>query len=101
MKKVYIARDFAQAQLLVGLLEQQMIPALVENYHQSSGLGELAVSFPEVWIRREADEVRAREVLEKFEVAEKTPVTERNCSNCHELNPTSFDLCWKCGADLD
>jgi len=100
MKKVYIARDFAQAQLLVGLLEQQMIPALVENYHQSSGLGELAVSFPEVWIRREQDEVRARATLELFEAAEKVPLAERWCLNCHELNPTSFDLCWKCGEDL-
>lgn len=100
MKKVYIARDFAQAQLLVGLLEQQMIPALVENYHQSSGLGELAVSFPEVWIRREKDEARAKRVIEVFEIAEKTPLADCICIHCHEKNPASFDLCWQCGEDL-
>ena len=101
MKKIYIARDFAQAQLLVGLLEQQMIPALVENYHQSSGLGELAVSFPEVWIRRQQDETRAKRVLEAFEIAEKTPLAESICRHCHEPNPASFDLCWQCGRDLN
>lgn len=101
MKKVYIARDFAQAQLLVGLLEQQMIPALVENYHQSSGLGELAVSFPEVWIRRPQDEMRAKRVLEAFEAAERAPLAEHICSHCHEQNPASFDLCWQCGGDLN
>ena len=101
MKKVYIARDFAQAQLLVGLLEQQMIPARVENYHQSSGLGELAVSFPEVWIRRQQDEGRARRVLETFESAEKIPIGNQRCAKCHEQNPASFDLCWQCGEDLD
>lgn len=101
MKKVYIARDFAQAQIIVGLLEQQMIPALVENYHQSSGLGELAVSFPEVWIRRQQDESRAMRVLEAFETAERTSPADRVCANCHEQNPASFDLCWQCGGDLD
>jgi len=101
MKKIYIARDFPQAQLLVGLLEQQMIPAVVENFHQSSGLGELAVSFPEVWVRRDQDEARARGVIETFERAERAPEREQFCPQCGEPNPASFDLCWKCGADLN
>ncbi len=101
MKKIYVSRDFAQAQLLVGLLEQQMIPAMVENYHQSSGLGELAVSFPEVWIRRDQDEVRALSIIERFESAAQTTAEEQICSHCGEANPASFDLCWHCQADLD
>ncbi len=42
MKRIYQARDIMQAQLVVNLLEQQFIPAKIENSHQASGLGELA-----------------------------------------------------------
>lgn len=101
MIKVYIARDFAQAQLVVNLLEQEMIPALVENFHQSGGLGELAVSFPEVWIRREQDESRARRVIEAFETAGRSPLPELTCPDCQEKNPGSFELCWNCGQELE
>ena len=59
MKKIYLARDFSQAHLLVDVMAQHMIRARVENVHQASGLGELAVSFPEIWVERDADEMRA------------------------------------------
>jgi len=100
MKRIYLARDITQAQLVVNLLEQQFIPAKIENAHQSSGLGELAVSYPEVWISREPDAERARSIIEAFEACGQSSDAELSCPACKEMNPANFDLCWACKADL-
>jgi len=101
MKKIYLARDLAQAQLLVNLLEMQMIPSMLQNFHQSGGLGDLAVSYPEVWIRRDQDEARARRVIEQFEGSKPASGAERACPHCQELNPEGFEVCWHCEKALD
>jgi len=100
MKRIYLARDITQAQLVVNLLEQQFIPAKIENAHQAGGLGELAVSYPEVWISREPDMERARCLIDAFEAQGQSPAAEVVCPGCEELNPANFDLCWACKADL-
>ena len=33
--------------------------------------------------------------------AVRAPVTSMTCPKCSELSPGTFDVCWKCGADLD
>ena len=98
MKRIYLARDISQAQLLVNLLEQQLIPACIENAHQSGGLGELAVSYPEVWIKREQDASKARRIIEQFESS--AVDSEVICPRCSESNPAGFEWCWSCQADL-
>jgi len=101
MKRIYLARDITQAQLVVNLLEHQFIPAKIENAHQTSGLGDLAVSYPEVWLLRDGDVDRARSLIDEFEAKSRWPEADQTCSKCDEVNPASFDLCWSCGADLD
>lgn len=100
MKRIYIARDITQAQLMVNLLEQQLVPAKIENAHQSSGLGDLAVSYPEVWLTRACDAERAQSIIDAFEAQAQLPVGNQICANCKESNPVSFDWCWACKADL-
>ena len=99
MKSIYLARDLVQAQLVVNMLGQHLIPAHIENAHQAGGLGELAVSYPEVWIKRGQDEKRARKVIADFE-REAYAGDEQQCPQCGEENPSSFDWCWSCEADL-
>ena len=101
MKRIYIAGDISQAQLVVNMLEQAMIPALIQNSHQSGGLGELAVTYPEIWLKRAKDEARARRLIEQYEASGGGAEAERICPVCHERNPACFDLCWACSADLD
>ena len=101
MKRFYIAGDIAQAQLVVNMLEQALIPARIQNLHQSGGLGELAVTYPEVWLERDQDQARARRLVEQFEARGQLPEQDRVCPGCRENNPAGFDLCWACGADLD
>ncbi len=100
MKRIYLARDLTQAQLVVNLLEQQFIPAKIENAHQSSGLGELAVSYPEVWLTREPDAERARSIIAGFEAQARSKVADTVCPECEETNPANFEWCWACKADL-
>lgn len=100
MKRIYLARDITQAHLVVNLLEQQLIPAKIENAHQSGGLGDLAVSYPEVWVTRKADAERARAIIDAFEAQGRASVADIHCPKCSELNPANFDLCWACKADL-
>ncbi len=100
MKKIYLARDTLEAQLLVHRLEQILIPAWIENAHQAGGLGELAVTYPEVWIKRATDEKRARAFIGEYEASRKIEGKPQLCSQCGETNPASFDLCWACQSDL-
>ena len=100
MKRIYLARDIPQAQLVVDMLDQQFISAKIENAHQSSGLGELAVAYPEVWLVRETDFARARRIIEEFEAQTRVRVADRQCPDCKESNPASFEWCWSCKADL-
>lgn len=100
MEKVYLASDITQAQLIVNMLTQQLIPAHIEQAHQSGGLGELAVMYPQVWVKRTQDMPRAIELIEKFEAGVADQTAEANCAKCGEKNPGTFELCWACGSDL-
>lgn len=100
MKRIYQANDLIQAQLVVNLLEQLMIPACVENVHQSGGLGELAVNYPEVWLQRTQDVARAQAAILRFENDKKKSQIQCRCIKCNELNPANFDFCWACQAAL-
>jgi len=71
------------------------------NANASSVLGELPLeaSLPQLWVEREDDAPRARELIDTYFRATPTgpPVT---CPNCGEENPASFELCWSCGKGL-
>lgn len=101
MEKVYLASDITQAQLIVNMLTQQFIPAHIEQAHQSGGLGELAVMYPQVWVKRAQDVPRAIALIESFETGATKQDTESVCSKCSEKNPATFEFCWACGTDLD
>lgn len=100
MEKVYLASDVTQAQLIVNMLTQQLIPAHIEQAHQSGGLGELAVMYPQVWVKRAQDATRAIALIESFEAGAADQSAELICSKCDEKNPATFEFCWACGTDL-
>lgn len=99
MLKVYEAESLVDAQLVLDMLENADIPALLFQGNLSAGLGELPVSPPEIWIKRDLDHERASLVIERFDAAEPPP-DDILCSECGETNPDSFEICWKCHASL-
>ncbi len=88
--------------LLVDLLSQHGIRARVLNAHASSIAGELPLdaALPQVWVDDATAAGRARALIEDYQRARHLgpPVA---CPKCGEENPSSFDLCWSCGAGLE
>ena len=98
MLKVYEAESLIDAKLILDMLENVNIPAMLVNENLSGGLGELPVSPPEVWIKRDHDQARACRIIRQFDTAE--PSGEIYCGQCGEKNPDSFEICWKCRMTL-
>jgi hypothetical protein len=65
-------------------------------------MGELPIeaSLPQVWVERDDDAPRARDIIHEY--FKRTPTGPPvRCPACGEENPSTFDLCWNCGAGLD
>ena len=101
MKRVHAAFNLPEAHLLVDLLAHRGIRARVFNANASSLAGELPIdcSLPQVWVDDARDAPRARELIEAFVRSRNGPPV--TCPTCGEENPSSFELCWACGAGLE
>ncbi len=102
MKKVYIAKNPADAHLLKGLLEGENIPAEVRGEFLYGVRGEVPITpdtCPSVWVTDDADYDRAMELVSSFREGEPTNPIEGEvwrCS-CGEENEGQFTECWSCG----
>jgi Putative prokaryotic signal transducing protein len=101
VKKLYRAANLPDAHILRGLLAQAGIQAHVFNENAQGGLGQLPFTeaWPEVWVSEDRDLIRAREIVQAFERSPEVSASVR-CPGCAEDNPSSFQLCWSCGASL-
>ena len=84
-----------------GLLAVAGIEARVFNEYAGGALGELpfAEVAPSVWIEKERDLTRARQVVATYENAAAALGTTR-CSACGEESPRDFAVCWQCQRPL-
>ena len=101
MKRVHAAANLVEAHLLVHLLADRGIRARVLNANASSVAGELPIdqAMPQVWVDDAADAERARALIDEYARMPVGPV--KKCPACCEENPSSFELCWSCGAGLE
>jgi Putative prokaryotic signal transducing protein len=101
MKKLCTASNLPEAHLMCGLLEQAGISARVFNANAQGGVGQLPFTeaWPEVWVERDRDLPRARDIVQAFEQAPAVSGSLR-CPGCSEDNPSTFQLCWNCGEAL-
>jgi len=99
MKRVYTAQSLIDGQLVVDLLAHAGVPSLMFNQNAQGGLGDLPVTHPEVWVKRNFDEGKARRAIREFE-NRPLPAGDKACA-CGERNPATFDICWRCSAALD
>jgi hypothetical protein len=97
VKRIYIAESLVDGQLMVDGLCDAGVPAELFHQNASGGLGELPVTYPEVWIRRNLDLEKALKIV--TQMAESSTVThQRNCAQCGEVSPSNFEICWQCHA---
>lgn len=111
LKKVYEAKNAADAHLLRGLLESEGIPAIVRGVgivpFIEVGLFRMG-SRPTVWVLDDARVSRALEVVHGYRTdpeqaaaaaADGTaPAAAWMCPSCGERMEQQFSDCWSCGA---
>lgn len=100
MQRIYTAGTLPEAWIVHHILEEARIEAEVFNENSGGALGELPVTYPEVWIRHERDLEEATRLIEEYEVAGRQPETTLRCDACGESSPGTFELCWRCEAEL-
>lgn len=98
MKRVYIAESLADAQLVIGQLNEIGVDCFLFNENSGGALGELPATFPEVWVTRDRDQFRARELI--AQTTSDSREHEIECSQCREMNPGRFEICWQCNQPL-
>lgn len=99
MKRVYTAESLIDGQLVVDLLTVADVPCLLFNQNAVGGFGDLPVTYPEVWVKRDFDVEKAAREIARFENSPPPP-TNKTCATCGENNPATFDICWQCNAAL-
>lgn len=94
MRNVFQSTLLADAAIVRDLLAEHGIEAqLVEGQSPYPGT---AVS--EVWVLRDEDRPRARELVARMKGSDSDTGREWRCRECRETNPGTFDVCWSCGA---
>jgi hypothetical protein len=106
VKKVYMAEDPIEAQMVVDLLQAEGIAAMIQGEHIFAVRGALPISYPTVWVLDEADYDRARALALEYdrrrytEGESEAPRPEPwTCPQCGERIEGQFGLCWQCGAE--
>ncbi len=100
MKKVFVSQILVDVEMLKETLERAGIHCTIKNQRASSLAGEIPFVevFPELWILRDEDYERAKELLEgRPIVGEKGP--SWTCSGCGEFHVSDFTACWRCGRE--
>jgi hypothetical protein len=74
---------------------------MVKNQQGSTLAGEVPFIevFPELWIVKNEDHDRAKELMSAWAKAEEKPSADWTCSECGEKHSGGFTACWKCGRE--
>ncbi len=99
MRKVHTADSIVEIAHLRNLLEAAGIACLVRNENLGSVLGEIPFveCWPELWVVRNGEALRARGIVEDFRRSSPAPEGPRwRCARCGELAEPQFDACWRC-----
>ncbi|MFA0809817.1 putative signal transducing protein [Microbulbifer epialgicus] len=95
MKLIYTHENRLLVELAKSRLEVAGIAVKLKNEFAQGASGELAPGqvWPELWLERDRDYERARQLLQDAEAEQ----TSWPCPECGEENGAAFDFCWQCG----
>jgi hypothetical protein len=98
MKLLASADNLMIATLWQRMLEAADIRCDVRNHYLGAAMGELPPDqvAPQVWIRDDRDEDRARALLDELRRPKSLPTW--NCFRCGEVVEGQFFQCWNCEA---
>ena len=95
---VYRAENSYEANFIKGLLKEYSIESKLLGDNLSIAIGELPVDVIQVDILVEnTNLIKSKKILQDYKnnLTNKN-LYNRNCTNCNELIPSSFESCWNC-----
>jgi len=101
MKRVYLARNPADAHLAAGALAGEGLAAVVRGEDLWTARGEVPLTpdtGPSVWVVDDRDADRAMAVLAALQQEGGGEGEAWTCAECGEAGEPGFDACWRCGA---
>ena len=98
MKLLARADHFVQGTIWAESLRAAGIRCELRNTSLSGAIGEIPFleCAPQLWIERDSDEPRAREILQQLRQPAHGP--QWRCEKCGEWSEPQFGACWQCGA---
>jgi len=101
MKQVFASQDLVEVEMLKECLEHAGIPCTIKNQRTSglAGMVPFAEVFPELWVLKDEDYDRAKDLLEVRVTGGDATQTPWTCSGCGEAHSNAFMACWKCGLE--
>ena len=102
MIKVHAAESLLEIAHLRNVLECAGIACDVRNDRLGGVVGEIPFveCWPELWVRRPGDALRARGLIEEA-LRPSPPAEAWTCRGCGERIEAQFAQCWRCGALLE
>lgn len=99
MKKVTSADSVVLINHYKNILTSEGIESFIRNEHLGSLMGEVPFQevWPELWVKRDLDYDRARQLIDADTLLEESSGTQWTCSSCNEENEPTFGVCWNCG----
>jgi len=101
MKKIFVSINLPEVESLKNIMEQSGIPCTIKNQQTASLAGEVPFVevFPELWVLRDEDSPKAKDILANWPKAKSLQEKEWACPNCGETIEKEFTACWSCGRD--
>ena len=101
MKKVFTHENRMIVYNMKNMLEAEGIETVIKNEYSGGGVGDLPAfdTWPELWIRKEAQLAQAESILQS--VVSPTDADDWFCGGCREKNDAAFGICWNCGRSVE
>jgi hypothetical protein len=103
VRKVCSAESIVEIAHLRNLLEAAGIPCVVRNERLSGALGELPLfdCWPELWVVRNGDQLRARGLVDCARGMPNPRGPDWQCARCGEIVEGQFEECWRCASPVE
>ena len=103
MKRVYTSHDQFQVKLIQSQLQSMGIECYLKNEYLSGAIGELPPleAWLELWLVNESDIEKAMSVINQLSEESNKEIVDIICRHCEETNPSTFELCWSCGKEIE
>ena len=100
LRKVHTAESIIEVAHLRNILEEAGIACVMRNERLAGALGEIPFveCWPELWVLRNGDALRARGLIDTVRDAAAHHGPDWLCACCGELVEGQFDACWRCAA---